>query len=688
MKGLKNRIFENHTLIFKAIIYVVSVISIVYLFPRSGQFKYQFQKGKVWHYEDFYAPFDFAIHKSDAEIDAEIKEIENNRSFFFKEEDSIVENVNQKFNIEVYKSFDPTTIGNPLFKSGLERSQKVISTIYKKGYFSKLPQSLKEKRENYQVNILNGNVTTVHYLSDFYTENSKKNVINNAFIDYPDAPSKQHWINLLNSTIVPNIIYDSEFSDAYYETQLESVLPNRGFISQGTKIIAKGNIVESDTYEQLSSINAEYDALTWSKSNFYWLLIAYSVLVALVLMMLLLFINRYRPDVGDNISKVTFIFTNMFLMVLVTMLMLKYNANYLYIVPYTLLPLLIKAFLDPRLGLFTHVLTVLLLGFFVPNNFEFIFIQLIAGIVTILTVSELNKRANLFLTVGKITGVYLLTYIAFTVTHEGNAANVDKLNIFLFILNGLLTASLIIPLIFIFEKLFGLVSTETLREYSDTNHKLLKELNEKAPGTFQHSMQVANLAEEACKEVDANAQLARTGAMYHDIGKIYNPSYFVENQTTSLNPHSELDPEESARIIIDHVILGIELAKKNKIPDRIIDFIRTHHGTNLVYYFYKKEEEYNPDATDINKFRYPGPIPFSKETAIVMICDACEAASKSLKEPTAKSIDVFVDKIVKNQMENGQYQNANITFREIEKVKRVVKRKLKNIYHIRIEYPE
>jgi putative nucleotidyltransferase with HDIG domain len=305
-----------------------------------------------------------------------------------------------------------------------------------------------------------------------------------------------------------------------------------------------------------------------------------------------------------------------------------------------------------------------------------------------LTVSELNKRANLFLSVGKITGVYLLTYVAFTVTHEGNAANVDKLNIYLFILNGLITASLIIPFIFIYEKLFGLVSDETLREFSDTNHKLLRELNEKAPGTFQHSMQVANLAESAAKEIGANALLVRTGAMYHDIGKIYNPLYFVENQSTSVNPHSDLDPEESARIIIDHVILGIELAKKNNLPDRLIDFIRTHHGTNLVYYFYKKEEEYNPDATDINKFRYPGPIPFSKETAIVMICDACEAASKSLKEPNAKTIDLFVEKIVKNQMENGQFQNADITFREIEKVKKVVKKKLKNIYHIRIEYPE
>lgn len=686
MKNFLNRLFENHSLIFKLVVYLIAVVAIVYLFPRGGQFKYQFQKGKVWHYDDFYAPFDFSIPKTDAEIEAEKLTIQKNESYFFELQDTVYEFVNQRLNFEADKFRQSVKADANVFNDGLKRAHNVVSKIYEKGYLSN-DSFLKEKSDK-KVKILNGNELVFFNLSDLYTDETKNQLITNAYLDYPNQIMKQDWIQLLNQIIVPNLYYDEDFSKKYNENQINNILLYKELISKGTKIISKGDIIEADDYEKLSSINKEYDTLTWSKENFYWLIISYTVLVAIVLMLLLLFLSRYRPDVGDNISKVTFLFTNMFLMILVTMLMLKFNAKYLYIIPFTILPLLIKAFLDPRLGLFTHVLTILLLGFLVPNSFEFIFIQLIAGIITILTVSELNKRVNLFLSVGKITGVYLLTYVAFTVTHEGNAANVDMLNIYLFIINGLLTATLIVPLIFLFEKLFGLVSDETLREYSDTNNKLLRELNEKAPGTFQHSMQVANLAEEACKEIGANALLARTGALYHDVGKIYNPMYFVENQATGVNPHAELDPEESARIIIDHVILGIELAKKYKLPDRLIDFIRTHHGTNLVYYFYKKEEEYNPDATDINKFRYPGPIPFSKETAVVMICDACEAASKSLKEPTAKTIDLFVDKIVKNQMENGQYQNADITFREIEKVKKVVKKKLKNIHHIRIEYPE
>ncbi len=243
-------------------------------------------------------------------------------------------------------------------------------------------------------------------------------------------------------------------------------------------------------------------------------------------------------------------------------------------------------------------------------------------------------------------------------------------------------------MVFLYEKVFGLVSDESLREFSDSNNKLLRELNEKAPGTFQHSMQLANLAESAAKEISANSLLVRTGAMYHDIGKMLNPMYFIENQATSVNPHDELSPEDSAQIIIEHVIKGIEIAKKHKLPDRIIDFIRTHHGTSFVYYFYKKEEVSNPDSIEKDKFRYPGPIPFSKETAILMICDAAEAASKSIKEPTAILIDDLIDKIVSGQMDNGQFQNAAITFKEIERVKKVIKKKLKNIYHVRIEYPE
>jgi putative nucleotidyltransferase with HDIG domain len=408
--------------------------------------------------------------------------------------------------------------------------------------------------------------------------------------------------------------------------------------------------------------------------------------VALTLLMLLLFLRKYRIEVFLDNTKVTFIFFNVLLMILLTTLVINYNSKYVYVVPLCVLPLVFKAFFDARLGLFAHVLTVLLLGFIVPNSYEYMFLQIIAGIVTILTVSELYKRANLFISVGQITLIYIISYFAFFVIHEGSVIDLNFETFGLFVLCGLATL-FVQPLIYIYEKLFGLVSDVSLLELSDTNTKLLKEFSNKAPGTFHHSLNVANLAESSANEIGANAMLVRVGALYHDIGKMKNPTYFSENQSTGINPHYELSPKESSKVIIDHVIDGIEIAKKNNLPDRVIDFIRTHHGTSLVYYFYSKEKELDEDL-DKEVFRYPGPRPFSKETAILMMCDSVEAASKSLKEPSTPKIDKFVETIVGKQMESGQFLNANITFKEIQSVKKVIKNKLANIFHLRIEYPE
>jgi hypothetical protein len=408
--------------------------------------------------------------------------------------------------------------------------------------------------------------------------------------------------------------------------------------------------------------------------------------VALVLLMLFLFLNKYRPDIFENNTKVSFIFFNILLMVFITTLVVKYDENYVFVVPLCILPLLLKTFFDARLGLLVHVLTILILGFVVPNSFEYIFLQIIAGIVTILTVSELYKRANLFITVAQITLIYVIGYLAFHIIHEGNLDNIMWFTLGLFLLSGMITL-FVQPLIYVYEKLFGLVSDVSLLELSDTNSKLLKELSNKAPGTFYHSLQVANLAEAAANEIGANAMLVRVGALYHDIGKMLHPSYFTENQITNVNPHDELSPKDSAKIIIDHVINGIEVARKNNLPDRVIDFIRSHHGSTLVYYFFKKQEELEDDVQEVD-FRYPGPLPFSKETAILMMSDSVEAASKSLKNPTFLMIDEFVDKIIAGQMAADQFINADITFKEIEMIKKVLKQKLTNIYHLRVEYPE
>ena len=687
MKSILNKIFENHSLIYKIILYLLSVFVIVYMFPKGGQFKYQFQKGKVWYYEDFIAPFDFAIQKSEEELKAEKKEITANQLLYFTLNDSITNNVVADFSYNFNQLFFDVDIIEKEKNELYNKAKKYLTNIYAKGYVL-ASDNYSIENSSQLISIKVGNeVEQTKYSSLLTTENIQKSIV--SFFDlHPESTHKEKTLALLIDKVVYNTFYDKEFTQKVLQERLDGILPSKGFIQKNTKIIAKGEIVEGDKFIQLQSIAKEFESKIWSKSNYYWLLMAYSILVALALIMLMLFIKKYRPSIYENTSKVSFIFINVVLMVLITTLLVRFNIRYLYVLPFVILPILIKAFFDARLGLFTYLLTILLLGFIVPNSFEFIFIQIIAGIVTILRVSELSKRASLFISVAQITGIYLLTYFAFSITQEGNISNIDWATVGFFVLNGMITASLVIPLIFLYEKIFGLVSDESLREFSDSNNKLLKELNEKAPGTFQHSMQVANLAESAAKEIDANALLVRAGALYHDIGKMLNPMYFTENQSTSVNPHDELSPADSASIIINHVIRGIELAKKNKLPDRLIDFIRTHHGTSLVYYFYKKEEAENLESVDKKKFQYPGPIPFSKETAILMICDAAEAASKSLKEPTAILIDELIDKIVKGQMDNGQFQNAAITFQEIEKVKKVIKKKLNNIYHVRIEYPE
>lgn len=684
MKDFLNRIFTNHSLIYKILLLVITTVSIIYFFPKGGQFKYEFRKGKPWQYENYYAPFDFAIQKPANEIEAEKEDIKRNLKFYFKNNIDIIKKVNADYDTNVLELLKDSIFKNTNKKVLIDFGKTILKSIYDIGY---LDDNSNVLQQNNQITIITDNTARNMYFSSLIKTKNLHNTLASYFDNNNYKSYSSKFIPLFYDILKPNIFYDKNLTDKALEEAYKNISYTKGFVAEKERIILKGDVVEGKSLEILNSLKNEYESQLWSKSNYNWIVLGYTILVALAMLMLLLFIHKYRPEIYENNTKVTFIFFNVLLMVLLTTLMIKFKSNYVYIVPLVILPLILKAFFDARLGLFTHVLTILLLGFIVPNSFEFIFLQIIAGIVTILTVSELYKRANLFISVSQITLVYCLSYFAFSVTKDGNAMHLEFLKFELFVINGILTL-FVLPLMFFYEKAFGLVSDETLRELSDSNSKLLRELAEKAPGTFQHSMQVANLAEASANEIRANAMLVRTGALYHDIGKMINPMYFTENQSTSVNPHFDLSPKDSAKLIISHVIKGIELAKKNNLPDRIIDFIRTHHGTSLTYYFYKLEEERNIGDLNVEDFRYPGPIPFSKETAILMMCDACEAASKSMKVPTGKTIDELVEKIINGQMIQKQFMNADITFKEIESIKKVIKKKLKNIYHLRIAYPE
>ena len=682
MKHLINKIYQNNSLIYKVFLFLLTTFLIVYLFPKGGKFKYEFQKGKPWQYENLYAPFDFAIQKSEAIIKKEIEAVEKSSKVYFVADEKVKEMVLESMEVKFREVVQDSMYLDELISS----AKNIIQTIYKNG-FVEVGSESRVADENSIVVVRKGNEIKNMPFKEMVFSKDLFKLIQTEINDGSSSIYKDIVLNVLTEVVKPNITYDAKFTERALKEAVSSISYTTGFISSGQLIIFRGDIVEGEKLAVLNSLKEEFKSQIWTKNNYSWIVFGYTVLVALALLMLLLFLRKDRIEIFDDNTKVTFIFFNIILMVLLVTFTIRYRVDFLYVVPLSILPIILKAFFDARLGMFTHVLTVLLLGFVVPNSFEFIYLQIIAGIVTILTVSELHKRANLFISVGQITLIYMLTYFAFSIIHEGNIEQMNWNYFILFALNGVLSF-LSLFLIWMYEKLFGLVSDVTLLELSNTNTKLLRELNEKAPGTFQHSMQVANLAEAAANEIGANSMLIRTGALYHDIGKMVNPMYFTENQSTGVNPHDELPPKDSARIIINHTLKGIEIAKKHGLPDRIIDFIRTHHGTSLVYYFYKKASDGNLEGVEKSDFQYPGPIPFSKETAILMMSDAAEAASKSLKTPTAQSIDDLIDKITAKQMEEGQFKNAAITFKEIETVKKVLKKKLKNIYHLRIEYPE
>lgn len=682
MRKELDNIYRNQSLIYKTFLTLLTTVLVVYLFPKGGKFKYDFQKGKVWQEETLYAPFDFAIHKTDEEIESEKKEVVGNLVDYFKYDTDVYNSVKLELDKKFPTVFTSQDLGASRLKTFRFYTDQILDSLYEYGIVAQGVNYSDEKK----INLVEDNQEKTITFDEVTEYNEIKPIIKDYLDEKNLTQYENKFYNLFFDVLKPNVTYDQALTDKTLEQELSKVTTTRGNIELGKKIIAKGEVVEGEKYEILDSLRKEYQSQLWSDKNYILIVFGYSILVALAFLMLLLFLKKYRPAVFENNTKITFIFFNVFAMILLTTFVVKYNVKFLYAVPVCILPLILKTFFDPRLGFFVHVLTVLLLGFIVPSSFEYVYLQIIAGIVTTLTISELHKRANLFISVAQITAAYIIVYFAFYITYEGSLEEMSLLTFGMFIFNGLATLAAL-PLVYIYEKVFGLVSDVSLLELTDTNSRLLKQLSDKAPGTFHHSLQVANIAEAAANEISANSMLVRVAALYHDIGKMNNPMYFTENQTTSVNPHNDLDPKESAKIIINHVIEGIEMAKKYKLPDRIIDFIRTHHGTSVVYYFYKKEESLNENV-NIKDFQYPGPTPFSKETAILMMADAVEAASKSLKNPTFSIIDNFVEKIVNKQMDDGQFLNANITFKEIQAVKKVMKKKLTNIYHLRVEYPE
>ena len=681
-----DRIKKNLGRIYRILLFILSCVVIIYFFPKSGKFKYSFENGRPWQSDNLYAPFDFAIKKTDKELEEEKTGIRLATKVFFNK-DSLV--LNKSLNLLSNKVENPSndsvinTLNNRELKLLKNAGTAIISEIYSRGL---LDENYDYKSNQIVSLLVNNKQVNSGYFKDFHKPEDLLTFINNEIISLNVQEYKPQIVSILFDLVESNISLNESLTKNSIEEALANVSPNRGIIEKETLIISKGEVVEGDKLKILESLKNEYETSSISKTNYYLIISSYSLLVILTLLMIILFIRKFRKKIYLNLNQLSLVFFNVTLLVLITSFVVSIESSYVFVIPICILPLLLKAFFDSRVAFFVHSVTVMLLGFIVPNSYEFIFLNIIVGVITIISSDDLYKRANLFITVGQITLVYMISYFSFFVIHEGNIDNLEIFNFLLFMLCGLLTL-FVYPLIYIYEKVFNLVSDVSLLELSDTNSPLLKELSNKAPGTFHHSMNVANLAESSANEIGGNSMLARVGALYHDIGKMNNPSYFTENQVTGTNPHDKLSSLESVNIILDHVSIGVDIAKKNNLPNRIIDFIRTHHGTSVVHYFYENDLNLNLKP-NIEDYKYSGPKPFSKETALVMMCDSVEAATKSLENPDSEKINSFVETIIDKQIENNQFENCSITFKDIKTIKNVIKKKLANIYHIRVEYPE
>ena len=666
MKDKLNIFFKLQSQIFRIFLFFLCVIFIVYLIPKNTKFKYDFKEGMPWKYETLISPFDFEIYKTSKEIEIEKKIVTSKSEKYF--------NLNNEFLDSVFNEIDSLT----KFLTSISKSDLIlnIKKVYDKGFTDFDDDLLFDS-----VIVSYGPDTSKIVFSEI-----KKNPI--LLLDSLKFLSISDSLLLSNvfQNLKPNIFFDKKRTDEILNYNLSQINKSKGTVKSGVRIISRGEIVDLEKLSILNSLKSKFENESSSKFGSRLISIGYYVIISIILLFLFMFLKKNRKSIFLNNTKMMFIFTIVLIFITLVSLVVKFQPNYIYVVPLCSIPLLLRAFFDSRLGLFTYVMTVLILSFFVSDGFEFIILNVVAGIVTILTTSDLYQRANLFFTVFIITSIYLLTYFSIAIIKNPDLSYIDFSIAPIFLLNGLATL-FVHPLIYIFEKVFGLISDVSLLELSNTNSGLLKKLSEKAPGTFYHSLAVSSLSEAVATQIEGNVMLVRVGALYHDIGKINNPNYFIENQTSSYNPHIDLEPVESNKIIKRHISDGISIAKKNNLPDRVIDFIRTHHGTTMIRFFYDKALKLNLSPNEF-EFRYSGPKPFSKETAIVMMADSIEAASKSLNKPNIKLIEDFVDKIIDKQLSDNQFNNCNITLKDIEISKKVFKEKLINIYHLRVEYPD
>jgi putative nucleotidyltransferase with HDIG domain len=717
LSGFFKYIRENLRLITVVFLFIVSALIIVYLFPRQGKFKYEYRKMEVWKHDDLKAPFDFPVYKSESMLAKERDSVMRFFKPYFTYDAYIVTDQLEKFEETFDRKWSEYTMAEFRIRSEKEYLNsgnysslidmgaqirdylaEQLQKIYLKGIIEIGDLEEKLNSQITSVHVIKGNISEELELEDMFTTRSAYEFLKmnlNQYLTDNSTYYTKRYRNFfkqfdLNIFIKVNVNYDESKSMKAQREIIDKISLTHGMIQRGQLIISNGEVVTNEKFRVLESLKIEYEQQLGFMTN-QLIKLGKSILVFLSMLVMFLFLYNFRKEVLNDTKKTGFILLLFILIILIASLITKLNLLNIYIIPFIILPIILKTFYDERLALFIHFIAILLIGFFAPNSFEFVFLNSIAGMVAIFSLTNLYRRSKLVITALLVFITYCALYFGIMIVKEGKVTNMtseDLTNFAWFGINGILIL-IAYPLMYVFEKTFGFLSDATLFELSDTNQPLLRKLAETAPGTFQHSLQVANLAEEAALKIGGNPLLVRTAALYHDIGKMANPIYYIENQSSDINPHDNLEFEESAKIIISHVENGVETARKYNLPQAIVDFIRTHHGTTTVQYFYRSYiKKYPEEEVDVRKFSYPGPKPFSKETTIMMMADAVEAASRSLKTINEKTLEKTVENIISYQQKEGQYNNANITFRDITTIKDVFIKRLKNIYHARIVYPQ
>jgi len=660
-------------------LFIIVILVITYFCPREGKFKYTYAEGKPWKYGLVTAAFDFPIYKPDSQVEKERDSLLTTYQPYYTSDEGIYGKALSQLEADANAQSIPVEY--------IKYVQAKLGEVYKAGILSIEDFDKINNTSSKQIRLIdNRNIAVSRSLSSFF---SSKTAYQKIIKDAPNSLD-EHIVKSMNINdyLNSNVLFDSEKSSKAKEELMQKVSPAQGMVQSGEKVIDRGEIVSAQTFNILNSLKKAIEERGGTQSQQSWLILGELLLITAFIMSFMTYLIFFRPREYVNRKNVIFMLLMIASFSIITGLAVDYSLFNVYIIPFAIPTIMIRTFIDSRTAMTTHLITALICSVMVPFPTEFLILQIPVGFMCIFSLRDLSERSQLIKSSFFILMAYIIIYTGYVLTIEGDITRANWLMFLYFGINFIFLMFSYL-LVYMSEKVFGFISGVSMIELSNTNKPLLQKLSEVAPGTFQHSMQVSNLAAAVAIKIGANPSLVRTGALYHDIGKMANPAYFTENQAPGINPHATLSYKESARIIIGHVEEGVKIAKKYNLPQQIIDFIVTHHGTGKARFFYNSYKNEHPDEeVDEADFTYPGPNPFSKETAILMMADTVEAASRSLPEYTEESISNIVERLIDSQLSEGLLRNAPITFKDIEIAKSIFKEKLMTFYHTRITYPE